>query len=60
MGIIEMITAFFKAIPVIGGWIPKKTELEKEQADKTAVDQEHNANAKSGKPSSDFWRGKGV
>ena len=57
--IVDAIVAALRAIPIIDSWF-KKSELDRELADKKKVDQEHDKNRETRRPKDDFWSDRGM
>lgn len=53
--ILEIVNNLLKSIPIFTKWFTK-TEIDKENSGKQAVDKEGEANASAGRPSEDFWK----
>lgn len=57
--IVDIVLALLAAIPILDRWFTR-TPIEKEKEKRADVDQEHEKNKESGRPSNDFWQDRGV
>lgn len=52
--ILEAFIAFFQGLPIIEKWF-EKSSIDQAEKDRAAVDQEQEKDAKTGRPSDEFW-----
>ena len=53
--ILALLASIFGSIPILDKWF-RKSPIEKEKKEKQKVDEEHQENKETRRPSGDFWK----